>query len=198
MRTLVFNANIITGDGKTILENHSLAIEGELIDGIINIPYPNYDVADRMIDAEGDFIIPGIINHHAHSVTIGPTSAGEANPPLPKSRVQWELNQHLLEGSTTIVNMDGFATMEEVAEARALTPMLVQTMSTHTPLHLEYAKWLNRGGLIEKHWLTAEDMIKQGALGIGEVGGLLDITGFHPSLLHLILIFPQEIDCHVQ
>jgi len=176
MRTLIFNANIVTGDGETILENHSLAIEGELIAGIINIPYPNYDVADHMINAKGDFIIPGIINHHAHSVTIGPTSAGEAEPPLPKSRVRWELNQHLSEGSTTIVNMDGFTTMEEVGETRALTPMLVQTMSTHTPLHLEYARWLNRGGMREKHWLTTEDMIKQGALGIGEVGGLLDIS----------------------
>ncbi|MFC1912023.1 hypothetical protein ACFLXG_02555 [Chloroflexota bacterium] len=176
MRILIFNANIITGDGETILENHSLAIEGELIDGIINVPYPNYDIADRVLDAKGDFIIPGIINHHAHSVATGPTSAGEAELPLPKSRVQWELNQHLSEGSTTIVNLDGFATMDEVLETRALTTMLVQTMSTHTPLHLEYAKRLNRGGLKEKHWITAEDMIKQGALGIGEVGGLLDIS----------------------
>jgi hypothetical protein len=172
MSTLIYNANIITGDGKTVLENCSLATNGELIEGIIRAPYPSYDRSERVIDARGGFVIPGIINHHAHNVTTGPFSSGMAGPPLPKSRIMHVLNQQLLQGSTTIVNVDGLATMEEVAEARAMTLMLVQTMSVHLPLHIKSAKCLNLGGLKDAHCkVTVEDMIKQGALGFGEVAG---------------------------
>lgn len=177
MRTLIFNANIITGDGKTILEDHSLILEGELIDGIIDIPSPNDDHSGRAIDARGGYVIPGIINHHTHAIMTGPSDSGNAVVPYPTSRAVQNLNQHLLEGETTIVNVDGFATMDEVAEVRRLTPMLLQTLSLHLPLHFEYARLADLGGLTEKHCaVTAEDMVRQGAVGIGEVGGTSDIS----------------------
>lgn len=171
MRTLIFNANIITGDGKTILEDHSLIVGGELIEGIIGVPYPRYVKPDLAINARNGFVIPGIINHHAHNVTLGPAGNVIGTIPYSKPRVLQNLHKHLLDGTTTIVNVDGIATQEEVAEARSLTPMLIQAMSTHTPLYLENAKRLNLGGMRKKHWLKVEDRIKQGAVGIGEVGG---------------------------
>lgn len=171
MRILIFNANIITGDGKTILENHSLILDGELIDTIIRLPYPRYVKPDLAINAQNGFVIPGIINHHAHNVTLGPAGNVIGSIPYSKPRVLQNLRKHLLDGTTTIVNVDGMATQDEVAEARSLTPMLVQTMSTHTPLYLENTKRLNLGGMKKEHWLRVEDRIKQGAVGIGEVGG---------------------------
>ncbi len=81
MRILIFNANIITGDGKTVLGDHSLATDGELIDEIISNRCLYYDRADWMIDAAGGFVIPGIINHHTHYITRGVHSHGVTRLP---------------------------------------------------------------------------------------------------------------------
>lgn len=99
MRTLIVNANIVTGDGKTILENRSIVIEGELIESIRNAPCPIYDNAGRIVDAD----------RHTHCITRGPAPCDYALPGIPKSRVIQNLNRHLLEGETTIVSQDGFA-----------------------------------------------------------------------------------------
>ena len=189
MRTLIFNANIITGDGKTFLENKSLVLNGEVIDGIMAVTHPTYAAADLAIDAEGGFVIPGIIDNHVHGITMAPFNDGNASPALPKSRVEQNQRRHLLQGSTTLVNTDGFATKEEMEEARCLTPMLLQTLTTHTPLYLKFAKILNLGGLEDKHWLNAEDRIKEGALGIGEGSGTSDTSYF---ILNYIPITVRE------
>ncbi|MDP6127410.1 MAG: amidohydrolase family protein [Dehalococcoidales bacterium] len=193
MHTLVVNANIVTGDGKTILENRSIVIEEELIDSIRTNPCPLYDNASRIVDAAGGLVIPGLIDSHDHAVTTGPFPCDVALPGLPKDRVTWRLNKYLLEGVTTIVNQDGFSTMEEVAEARSLTPMLVQTLSLHMPIHLKRARVFSCGGLKEEHYRTTiEEMIKQGALGIGEVGALgipAPKTGQTPDLSYSYGLF---------
>jgi len=182
MRTIIFNANIVTGDGTTVLEDSSLAIEDRLIEGIISHPYPRYEPA-LAINAEGGFVIPGIIDHHCHAISNAPFLDGNAEPP--RSREKWiqNLNTHMIQGSTTLVNVDGFGTMEDLAEARRFTPTLVQTMSTHTPLYLEFAKYLNSGGLKKEHWLNIEDMINQGAVGIGEGSGTSDVSYY--SLMYI-------------
>ena len=51
MRTLIYNANVITGDGTTILENRSLILEDNLIDSIYAVPYPMYDFAHGLSDS---------------------------------------------------------------------------------------------------------------------------------------------------
>ena len=88
MRTLIVNANIVTGDGKTILENRSIIIEGELIESIRTDPCPIYDPASRAVDAKGGWVIPGLIDHHTHMITRGPYPADYALPGLPKARVR--------------------------------------------------------------------------------------------------------------
>jgi len=172
MNTTIYNANIITGDGKTVFENCSLVINETMIEGIVHASHPSYDRSEHVIDARGGFIIPGIINHHAHNITTAPFSSGMGGIPLPKARIMHVLQRQLMEGSTTVVNVDGLATLDEVAEARSLTPMLMQTMSVHLPLHFECARRLNLGGLKDAHYkITAENIIRQGALGLGEVAG---------------------------
>jgi imidazolonepropionase-like amidohydrolase len=193
MRTLIVNANIVTGDGKTILENRSVAIEGELIESIRNNPCPLADNASRIVDAAGGLVIPGLIDTHDHCITTGPFPCDVAHPGLPKDRVIWRLNKYLLEGVTTVVNQDGFSTMEEVAEARNLTPIQVQTYSLHMPIHLKKARALSCGGLKEEHYgTTIEEMIDKGALGIGEVGAFgipLPKQGQMPDIRYLYGLF---------
>jgi len=193
MRTLIVNANIVTGDGKTILDNRSIVIEGELIESIRTNPCPLADSASRIIDASGGLVIPGLIDSHDHGVTTGPYGFDCALPGLPKERVIWRLNKYLLEGVTTVLNQDGFSTMDEVVETRTLSPMQVQTLSVHMPVHLKRAKVLSCGGLKEKHYgATLEEMIKQGALGIGEVGGFgiqVSETGQTPDISYLFNLF---------
>jgi hypothetical protein len=193
MRTLIVNANIITGDGKTILDNRSIVIEGELIESIRTNPCPLADNASRIIDAAGGLVIPGLIDSHDHGVTTGPYAFDCALPGLPKERVIWRLNKYLLEGVTTVLNQDGFSTMEEVVETRSLTPMQVQTLSVHMPVHLKRAKVLSCGGLKKEHFSnTIEDMVEKGAIGIGEAGGFgipVPEEGRTPDISYLCNLF---------
>jgi len=174
MRTLIFNANIITGDGETILENRSLLIENGLISEILKTPYRYYDRSDKTIDAKGGFVIPGVINHHTHGITRGPLFDGAAQKPLPRSRVLENLNLNLLQGCTTVLNVDGLASMEEIEDSKRLTVINIKTCTIHTPLHLEAAKILNLGGLTDEHMLNVEDMMKKGAIAMGEAGSAID------------------------
>lgn len=172
MRTIIINANIITGDGKTVIENCCLVLDGEIIDHIGHVPYPGMEQADQIIDAKGGYLIPGIINAHTHGITGGPHPVGNAGPPLSKFRLRQNLYQHLLEGTTTICNQDGLNTMDEVAEANTLSPIAIKTATIHTTPHLKDAELINFGGVKEKHKrTTVQEMIEQGALGIGEIGG---------------------------
>jgi len=189
MRILIVRANIITGDGETILQNRSIVIENGLIESIQNVPCPIDDHASYIVDAAGGFVIPGLINRHAHNVTMGPVGCDYAEPALPKARVIQNLNQHLLEGETTIVNQDGFVSTKELEEARSLTPMLLQTFSLQMPIHFKKAKVFSLGGLKEEHYkITIEDMVRKGALGIGEVGAFgisRPLEGDNPDISYI-------------
>jgi alpha-D-ribose 1-methylphosphonate 5-triphosphate diphosphatase PhnM len=199
VRIHIFNANIITGDGKTLHEGASLNIDEDgLILDVKPVPYTLFNRSEIRINAHGNYVIPGIINHHAHNLTRGPTICNTGDLPYSVGRIKLGLQQHMLEGTTTIVNVDGLCTMEELAEARNLTPMRLQTMTSHLPSYLEGARHLNLGGLKSEHILNAEDQIKKGAVAIGEVGtGEADasqdrliyipetterMTGFHISI----------------
>lgn len=170
MRTLIYNANVITGDGTTILENRSLILEDNLIDNIYAIPYPMYDFADYAIDARGGFVIPGLINRHTHCITMGPYATDYALPALPKTKIKQNLKQHLLKKKTTLISQDNFDTNEELEKARAFTPQLIQTYTLNTPKHFKKAKTFSCGGLSDVHYeTTAEERIKQKTIEIREI-----------------------------
>ncbi len=171
MRTLIVNANVVTGDGKTVLEDRSLVVEDGLIESIRNAPCPIYDNAHEIVDAAGGFVIPGLINRHTHCVTTGPYPCDYALPALPRERVKQNFERHLLEGETTVVTQDGFTTFEELTEARQLTPMRLQMFGLQMPLHFEKAQHFSCGGVTEAHRRTTlEEMVGKGVIGIGEVG----------------------------
>lgn len=60
--TLVFNAEIVTGEGRPI-KNGWLLIDGERIASVGTGQPP---LADETVDAEGDLIMPGMIDTHVH------------------------------------------------------------------------------------------------------------------------------------
>lgn len=189
MRMNIYDVNIITGDGKTFLEGASIEIDGELISEIIRVPYPGFRKSDMRINGRGGFLIPGIINYFAHQICTGPIIGLTGQPGVSKRRVAQFLEEHLLQGTTTAINGDGLPTMEEVAEARSLTPILIQKMTGHLPSYLEGAKFLNLGGLKKEHWLTVEEMVKQGAVAIGEMGsGEEDWSQFR------LFVIPQIVE----
>jgi len=176
MRLAITNANVITGDGKTILEDCSVIVEDELIVEIPMVQYAYYDPADRIIDAHGNLVIPGIITHHQHGVTFSPLFA-TGNPPLPEARILANLDRLLCQGVTTVQSQDGLGTMDEVHRADKVHPINIKTGTAHTPKNLLLADspMFRFGGIQKKHWLTTVDeMVQLGASCIGEVGTGID------------------------
>jgi imidazolonepropionase-like amidohydrolase len=170
VQTAITNATVITGDGRTILPEGSLILEDEIIIDVVPIKYLAYSVADRIIDAQGGYVLPGIINSHAHALTTGPFFP-YAYPPLSWQRVAQELNTHLRNGTTTMLNLDGFNTPSEVEFVNKRHPMRVKTATAHTLLNVKASDIINGRGLKEKHRrLTVETMVRAGAVAIGEIG----------------------------
>ena len=176
MRLAITNANIITGDGTTILENCSVVVEDGLIVDIPKVQYLYYDPADRVIDAHGNLVIPGIITNHQHGVTFSPLFA-TAQPPLPEARIIANLDRLLTQGVTTVQSQDGIGTMDEVRLADKIHPLNIGTGTVHTPKNLRLADFdtLSFGAVKEKHRnTTIDEMLQLGASCIGEVGTGID------------------------
>jgi hypothetical protein len=176
MRLAITNANVITGDGETILENCSVIAENEIISDIPRVQFLYYDPADRIIDAHGNIVIPGIITHHQHGATFSPLLA-TGNPPLPEARVLANLDRLLCQGVTTVQSQDGLGTMDEVRRADKIHPINVKTGTAHTPKNLRLADSpdFQFGGIQKKHWqTTVDEMAQLGASCVGELGTGID------------------------
>jgi len=170
MRIAIVNGNVITGDGKTVLEKASVIIQDELIMDTIGQRWVFDYTVDKIIDAKDNYVIPGIINNHTHGVTTGPLFPSGSKP-LPRKRVIANLNKHMLQGTTTLLSCDGFATMGEVELINKLHPVTVKTGTTHAPSNFKAADLCDGSGLAQKHReLTVEEMLSLGAVAIAEVG----------------------------
>ena len=174
MRLDIINAGgIVTGDGKTILENTSVIIENGIITDMPKVGYIayNYD-ADRFIDAKGGLVIPGVINIHAHGCALGPFVPYAWKSP-PRERWLFNLDTHLLEGTTTIVDTDGVHLPAEVEGANKLHPINIKAGTMHTPANMKTFDIIDcaGGGLTDLHRnFTIDEAVAQGAVLIGEIG----------------------------
>jgi len=171
MRLAIVNTHVVTGDGQTLLEDCSVIIEKGLIVDILKEPYPYYDPADEIIDAQGNLTIPGLINHHVHGLTVGPIQA-IAQPPLSERRVKYNLDTLLSQGVTTALNVDGFPTIDELNFVGLHHPINLKTTTLHSP---KYLKWANSeqfgyGTVADRQDLTCQQMLKRGAVALGEAG----------------------------
>lgn len=67
MNLLIKNACIIHGDNHEYIASGYVLIENELIIEVNSGIYPNEDIVDRVIDAKGKILMPGLVNAHTHS-----------------------------------------------------------------------------------------------------------------------------------
>lgn len=172
MKIVINKGTTVTGDGKTVLHDASLIISGNTITKVAEASLSKQELqdVDRVIEAAGKIIIPGLINSHAHRVTLAPAGAYGA-PHLPRERVITNLNTHLLQGTTTILSVDGFATMEDVEAINRSHPVNIKTGTIHSPINLKAAKQADGSGLEPRHErMTIKKMLDAGAVIVGELG----------------------------
>ncbi|UCD72542.1 MAG: hypothetical protein JSW01_03555, partial [Candidatus Bathyarchaeota archaeon] len=172
MKLNIYNGNVVTGDGETVLEKSSVTVEGALISAIQRTPYITYDDADRLVDAEDGYIIPGIINAHTHGATLGPFNVF-GSPELPWGRLMRNLDRHLQQGETTLLVVDGLNTVWETEIVNTRHPINMKTATAHLPSVKKLAQLVDGTGLKERHMkATVEEMLNLGAVAIGEVGAI--------------------------
>lgn len=168
---IIRNGTVFTGDGKTALEPGTVYVEGERVLEVREGHGPPGGEGDTEVDAQGCAVFPGLVNVHAHVVTVGPRFP-TAVAPVSLEEALKNLDKHLSFGTTAVVNLDGFALPEEVEATDRAHPVRVFPATTHLPSLFQAALSLDGGGLTARHrQTTAEAMLRAGAVLIGEVGG---------------------------
>ncbi|MGN6405516.1 amidohydrolase family protein [Sinomonas sp.] len=184
MSTLIHGGTLVTGDGRT-LDRGAIVLKSGRIADVFDRWDPRLGFEGEIIDASGCIVMPGLINCHAHGVTPGPLFPSAA-PALPDHAWLANLDRHLLAGTTTVLNLCGFATMDEVREANKRHAVRIAGATTHLPSALLAAQKADGGGLTgrEAH-LSVEKMLDDGAVAIGELGGGQTLGGGGQDLVYL-------------
>jgi len=175
VRTLIINAVVVDGTGAPARPESTIVVEDHLIAEIVPRRAPYYDRAGTIIDAREGFVLPGLVNHHAHGLTKGPLMiVGE--PALDDARVRANLDRLLSQGVTTALNVDGYATTEDAAASSRFHPVMVKVSTLHTPAHLAWAVDgpFPFGGIKPQHRWALDRMLERGAAAIGEAGPGID------------------------
>lgn len=180
MQRLIHNTGLITGDGATHISRGWLLMEDTLIEEIgEGAAPPELLCRDGLTVLDGSecLLIPGLINAHTHGCTIGPLfSSGSL--PLSQRQACRNLDRHLCQGTTTVVNVCGLGTPDETACVNSSHPVNLYTGTSHLPSAFAAARQLDGAGLSPAHGaLTAELMIEKGAVLIGEVGSGATLGG---------------------
>jgi len=179
MKTLITHATVITGDGSPPLEEATLCCENGMITAVEQGPNCISVEGEQVqtIDATGSYVLPGLINPHAHCCSLGPRFSSAAVPPdLPE--VIENLDRHLLQGTTTLINLSGFGTIDETAQMNRQHPIRILTGTCHFPACVRAAQMVDGAGLKEQHLaLNAEQMLQAGATVIGEIGSGATLGG---------------------
>lgn len=176
---------VVTGDGRTMYERASVLIKDGEIAYVGERVDETMEAASEVIDCRGKAIMPGMINHHQHGVTFGPIFASGLKN-YGQERIIELLDRNLLQGHTTVMNVDGFVTMDEVKETQKAHPMRIKTATTHLPLNYQAALECDGKGLSDVHkHMSAQKMIEDGAICIGEVGGGHTLGGGGQDYLYI-------------
>jgi hypothetical protein len=161
---LISGGTIVTGDGSTVIpEGYVLIRDGRIAD----VGPGEGAFVDEVVDATGQYVIPGIINTHAHGCVEGPF-VPIGSPALTRSIVHAELDRHLLGGETTILCVCGFCLPREIDGTHAVRVCLA---TSHTPANFSAADLVDGRGLTSLHRsMTVERALADGAVAIGEIG----------------------------
>ncbi len=139
-RTLVIrNGTLIDGLGGAPVENDALVIEGNRIRGIGALPgdvrVEDHDKVE-IIDATGQWIMPGLIDAHTHLSYGSPKLPGEARgrgttrPELNTLRAAWNA-QKVLPAGVTAISVPGGTWFTDVAVRDAIRLGLVEGPRIH-------------------------------------------------------------------
>jgi cytosine/adenosine deaminase-related metal-dependent hydrolase len=168
---IIKGGTVITGDGTTVLDEAAIYIDGDRIVDIKEGGPGQTGDHDHVLDATGQVVIPGMINAHTHGVGFGPRFATAASA-LPREQVLKNLDEHLRFGTTSVIDLDGFALPEEVEDANRSHPVNVFLATSHMPVNKQVAQEADAEGMTEAHSaMTTEKTIAAGAVLIGEIGG---------------------------
>lgn len=170
--TVIENGTLVVGDGSDPIADATLVMAGGRIAAVAD-EAPDRDVLPdaTYIDAGGDLVIPGVINAHAHSLLDTPMSASGAPSPG-RVGAKRHRDRHLLDGCTTVVNVDSFGLPAEHRAANEHHPLKVELAACPTPANREAAKLIDGQGLTAAHErASVPDVVEAGAVLLGEVGG---------------------------
>ncbi|WP_037368000.1 amidohydrolase family protein [Amycolatopsis orientalis] len=186
MRTVITGGTVVAGPDVL---RAAVTLDGGRIRAVG--PHPPED-ADVRLDATGFVVLPGLINCHTHGVTPGPLFPSGAAA-LPADDWLGNLDRHLLAGTTTVLNLCGLATMDEVRTADRAHAVKVKGATTHTPAALAAAQAADGEGLTEEHLTTSvEKQLADGAIAIGELGGGQTMGGGGQDLQYLPAAIRRE------
>lgn len=180
MQHLLYNTSLITGDGQTHIGKGWLLIRDRLIEEL-GAGEPPAELLNReglvLHDAPEGLLLPGLINAHTHGCTIGPLFSSGSEP-LSFLKAGKNLDRHLQQGSTTVINVCGLGTLEETGLIARQHPVNLCTGTCHLPSALAAARLLDGKGMRACHEpLTAENLLDTGAVLIGEVGSGATLGG---------------------
>jgi imidazolonepropionase-like amidohydrolase len=175
--TLVIdNVAVLPGDGTPVQPNRRIVISHGIIQEIGGERQRSASARlVRVIDGTGMIATPGIINMHSHVITYGPRLRGEA--PYPVNHVAHHLWRHLVYGTTTILSVDGYVLPAQAAVGMQDVPIKIKSTTLHTPKNIEAGRRCHLEFTLspEQEHCTVERAIEQGAVAIGQVGGVLAI-----------------------
>lgn len=185
MSTLIRGGAVVTGSADTVIETGAVVIRDGRIAEVLDRWGADMEFAGDVIDASGCIVMPGLINSHTHGVTPGALFPSAA-PALSTQRWMGNLDRHLLAGTTTVLSLCGFASMEDVREADRRHAVHVRGATTHLPHCLQAASMADGQGLTaEARELTIERMLEDGAVAIGELGGGQTLGGGGQDLVYI-------------
>jgi imidazolonepropionase-like amidohydrolase len=202
--TVVHGCDLIDGTGGAVRHDVDIVVEGDTIRDIVpSRPAESYTRLDEVIAASGRLAIPGLINNHTHGTAYGPLfPSGHAG--LPPEQVRANLDRHLLEGTTTLLCVDGFVTADALARTNDDHPVNIKLASCNTPACLRAASIADGTGLTDANRaFTAHQAIGAGAVALGEIGAGHTLGGGGASYMYIpatiakrtgVTITPRQAD----
>jgi imidazolonepropionase-like amidohydrolase len=176
---LIKESAVITGDGKTFLDKVNIAIQGKKI-AYIGQRKPSGVTFTHILDGKDRLVLPGIINIHAHGIIPGAPLFSSASDPLPRNQAIRNLVTHISQGTTTILNLDGFAHPQLVSQAKSTCPINLKTAISHYPKAYLAARKIDASGLKGQEEVKLEKIIERFpniVVAIGEAGSGATLGG---------------------
>ncbi|MFD9716467.1 amidohydrolase family protein [Streptomyces sp. NPDC059076] len=188
--TVLHGCDLVDGTGSDLRRGMDIVVEEGVIREILPTrPAETYGAVDEIVAAAGALALPGLINNHTHGTAYGPLFPS-GHEGLPPGQVLANLDRHLLEGTTTVLCVDGFVTAEAVARTDEDHPVTVRLASCNTPACLRAATIADGGGLSDEHRAyTARRAVGEGAVALGEIGAGHTLGGGGASYMYI----PAEV-----